>query len=119
MRGAGRYGSEGRRTRMTLITEAGVPATAEELCERLGQVGAELSVLARSAFAAFGHDEAAAVAAGVERVTRGVEALQQECVGGIESGRAWNEMGYRSFSRWWSVHAQRRRRSGADERGVG
>src|SRR5699024_3593886 len=108
MRGAGRYGSEGRRTRMTLITDAGVPATAEELCERLGQVSAELSALTQSAFASFGHQEAAAVVAGVERVTRGVEALQHQCAGGIESGKAWNETGYRSFSRWWSVHTHRR-----------
>src|SRR5699024_297748 len=105
---AGRCGSEGRRTRMTLIIDAGVPATAAELCERLGQVSAELSALTQSAFASFGHDEAAAVAAGVERVTRGVEALQHQCAGGIESGKAWTETGYRSFSRWWSVHTHRR-----------
>src|SRR5699024_2964800 len=78
---------------MTLITDADVPATAEELCERLGQVSAELSALTQSAFASFGHQEAAAVAAGVERVTRGVEALQHQCAGGIESGKAWTRPG--------------------------
>src|SRR5699024_12455385 len=96
---AGRCGSEGRRTRMTLIIDAGVPATAAELCERLGQVSAELSALTQSAFASFGHDEAAAVAAGGERVTRGGEALQHQCAGGIESGKAWTETGDRQFSR--------------------
>ncbi len=96
---------------MTLTTEAGVPVTAEELCERLGQVGAELALLAQSEFASFDHDEVAAVAGGVERVTRGVEALQNQCVGGIESGEAWTATGYRSFSRWWSVHTHRRQQT--------
>lgn len=96
---------------MTLTTDTDVPVTAEELCERLGQVYSELSALTKSAFSSFSHDEAAAVAVGVERVTRGVEALQNQCVGGIESGEAWTTTGYRSFARWWTVHTHRRQQT--------
>ena len=93
---------------MTLITEPTVPVAAGELCERLGQVRAELAALAQSSFMTFTHEEAATVAGSVEQVTRGVEALQHQCVGGIEAGEAWSASGHRSFARWWTVHTHRR-----------
>lgn len=93
---------------MTLTTEPAVPVTAGELCERLGQLRTEMAALARSSFMTFSHDEAAAVAAGVEQVSRGVEALQNQCVGGLEAGQAWATTGHRSFSRWWTLHTHRK-----------
>ncbi|WP_147915755.1 HNH endonuclease [Ruania zhangjianzhongii] len=96
---------------MTLITEPTVPVAADELCDRLGQVRAELAALAQSSFMTFSQEEAASVAGGVEQVTRGVEALQYQCVGGIEAGQAWSASGYRSFARWWTVHTHRKQRT--------
>ena len=93
---------------MTLTTEPTVPVAAAELCERLGQVRAELAALAQSSFATFTHEEAGAVAGCVEQVTRGVEALQHQCLGGIEAGQTWSASGYRSFARWWTVHTHRK-----------
>lgn len=94
---------------MAVITEPTVPVSAGELCERLGQVRTELAALTKSSFATFSHAEAATVAGGVEQVTRGVEALQHQCVGEIEAGQAWTASGYRSFSQWWTLHTHRKR----------
>lgn len=101
---------------MTLITEPTVPVAAGELCERLGQVRTELAALAQSSFMTFTHDEAAAVAGCVEQVTRGVEALQTQCVGGIDAGQAWAASGYQSFTRWWTVHTHRKQRTSSAAR---
>lgn len=94
---------------MTVITQPAVPTTAGELCERMTEVRAELAALAQASFASFTESEAAPVAAGVEQVTRGVEALQNRCVDGLETGQAWAASGYNSFSRWWTVHTHRKR----------
>ena len=93
---------------MTVITQPAVPATAGELCERMTEVRAELAALAQASFASFTETEAGPVAAGVEQVTRSVEALQHQCVAGLEAGQAWAASGYRSFPRWWTVHTHRK-----------
>lgn len=94
---------------MTLTTDETVPATAGEVCERLAAVRGELAALARASFASFTEPDAGVVVAGVEQVTRGVEALQNECAGGIDTGQAWARGGYHSFAMWWSLRTHRRR----------
>ncbi len=85
---------------MSLITDEAVPVSAGELCDRLAGVRAELATLAQASFASFSESEAGVVVAGVEQVTRGVEALAHECAGGIDSGQAWASSGYNSFATW-------------------
>lgn len=94
---------------MTLITDTRVPLAAGEMCERLRAVRTELATLAQTAFASFTEPEAGSVVAEVEQVTRGVEALQTQCAGGIDAGQAWAASGYQSFAKWWSLHTHRRR----------
>ncbi|WP_147918250.1 HNH endonuclease signature motif containing protein [Ruania zhangjianzhongii] len=94
---------------MTLTTDTQIPVTAGQVCERLAGVREELSVLARASFGSFTEADAGVVVAGVEQVTRAVEALQTQCAGGIDSGQAWSRGGYQSFAAWWSLHTHRRR----------
>lgn len=94
---------------MSLIIDETVPTSAGELCERLAGVRAELATLAQASFASFTEPDAGMVVAGVEQVTRGVEALAHECAGGIDTGQAWVRGGHHSFATWWSLHTHRRK----------
>ena len=94
---------------MVLGTDARVPVSAGQVCERLVGVRQELAVLARASCASFTEPEAGAVVAGLEQVTRAVEALQTQCAGGIDAGQVWARGGYHSFAQWLSGHTHRRR----------